>query len=38
MWSHLYLLHIATWQQHHLQVEQVCRQVARGIGNVKAHP
>lgn len=37
MWGHLYDLHPTTWQQHHLQVEQVCCQVACGLGDVKAH-
>lgn len=35
--GHLHVLHPATRQQHHLQVEQVCRQVACGLGDVKAH-
>lgn len=35
--SHLHLLRPAARQQHHLQVEQIACQVARGLGDVKAH-
>lgn len=35
--GHLHDLHPTTWQQHHLQVEQVRCQVACGLGDVKAH-
>ena len=37
MWSHFDFLHPAARQQHHLQVEQVGRQVAGGLGDVEAH-
>lgn len=37
MWGHFNFLYTATGQQHHLQVEQICRQVARGLSDVKAH-
>lgn len=38
MKGHLHILHPATWQQRHLQVEQVSLQVAARPGGVEAHP
>lgn len=36
--GNLHVLHPSTWQQHHLQVEQVSCQVACGLSGVKSHP
>lgn len=36
--GHVHILHPATRQQRHLQVEQVSRQEAARLGGVEAHP